>query len=77
MWPRRWTRHRALEVQRLDALQVPLWDKAMDGDIKAVNTILRISEQRSRLLGLHKPDVAHSGSGTLVDPAYWAGLKET
>lgn len=60
-----------------DALLVPLWGKAMNGDVKAVNSIVRISEQRSRLLGLDKPDVAHSGSGTLVDPAYWEQLKET
>ncbi|MEI2621679.1 MAG: hypothetical protein V9G09_13190 [Candidatus Nanopelagicales bacterium] len=27
--------HRALELARLDALQVPLWEKAMNGDVKA------------------------------------------
>ena len=69
--------HRTLEVQRLDALQVGLWDKAVSGDVKAVNAVLRIIEQRSRLLGLDKPEATSVGSGTVVDPAFWAGLKET
>ena len=69
--------HRTLEVQRLDALQVGLWDKAVSGDVKAVNAVLRIIEQRSRLLGLDKPAAAQSGSGSVVDPAYWIGMKET
>ena len=69
--------HRALELQRLDALQVGLWERAEAGDIKAVNAVLRIIEQRSRLLGLDKPEKTPVGSGSVVDPAYWAGLKET
>ena len=47
--------HRALELARLDALQVSLWAKAMAGEVKAANAVLRIIEQRSRLLGLDKP----------------------
>jgi hypothetical protein len=69
--------HRALELLRLDALQVGLWDRAVGGDVKAVNAVLRIIEQRARLLGLDKPESASAGSGSVVDPAYWAGLKET
>ncbi len=69
--------HRMLEVQRLDALQLAVWDKAMAGDIKALNAVLRIIEQRSRLLGLDKPEAAPTGSGSVVDPAYWEGLKAT
>ena len=46
---------RTLEVQRLDALQVAAWDKAMAGDVKAILAVARIIEQRSRLLGLDKP----------------------
>ena len=41
-----------LEVQRLDALQVALWDEAMAGDVKAALGCLRIIEQRMALLGL-------------------------
>ena len=69
--------HRTIEVQRLDALQVGLWDKAVSGDVKAVNAVLRIIEQRSRLLGLDQSAVASSGSGSVVDPAFWERLKET
>ena len=41
-----------LEMQRLDALQVALWDQAMAGDVKAALGCLRIIEQRLALLGL-------------------------
>ena len=69
--------HRALELARLDALQASLWDRAEAGDVKAVNAVLRIIDQRSRLLGLDKPGDTNPGSGSLVDPAYWEQLKET
>ncbi len=69
--------HRALELQRLDALQVGLWDRAEAGDVKAVNAVLRIIEQRSRLLGLDRAQVESAGPGSVVDPAYWKRLKET
>jgi hypothetical protein len=69
--------HRVLELARLDALQVGLWERAEAGDIKAVNAVLRIIEQRSRLLGLDKPEAVPVGTGSVVDPAYWESLKET
>jgi transposase-like protein len=47
--------HRLVEVGRLDALQVSLWDAAIAGDIPAVLACLRIINMRSRLLGLY-PD---------------------
>lgn len=48
---------RALECARLDALQTAHWPRALDGDVRAAAVVLRIMEQRSRLLGL-------PGSGT-------------
>lgn len=62
---------RNLELERLDSLQVPMWQLAMgraavpakDGqpaqkavrpNIRAAQTILRISIQRAKLLGLYK-----------------------
>lgn len=54
--------HRAIEVQRLDSLQVGLWDRAVSGDAKAVNAMLRIINQRRRLRGLYKSEAAPSGS---------------
>ena len=43
---------RATELARLDALQVALWDRAMDGDVEAVLAVLRIMDRRIRLLAL-------------------------
>src|SRR4051794_7998737 len=45
---------RSLEKSRLDALQYALWDKAMDGDLKAARTVVRIVMARVRLLELHR-----------------------
>ena len=45
---------RQIELDRLDRLQESLWPKAMDGDLQAVITILRITDRRIRLLGLQK-----------------------
>jgi len=41
-----------LEMARLDALQSALWDDAMEGDTKAVDSILRVMGHRAKLLGL-------------------------
>lgn len=46
---------RRLEEERLDALQVPLWDRAIDGDGPALDRVLRIIDLRCRLLGLNLP----------------------
>jgi hypothetical protein len=43
---------RALEAVRLDALQAACWQQAMNGNLKAVQTAVRIFERRARLLGL-------------------------
>ena len=43
---------RASELVRLDRLQSAVWAKAMTGDIRAVNTVVKIIGQRARLLGL-------------------------
>ena len=46
---------RELEVQRLDAMLYAVWNDVLQGDANAVHTALRISERRSRLLGLGAP----------------------
>jgi hypothetical protein len=55
---------RELEATRLDALQAALWPDAMRGSWQAGQTVLKIMEQRAKLLGLHVPTTAH-----LVTPA--------
>jgi transposase-like protein len=42
-----------LEVARLDALQAALWDRAVEGDVAAARTAMRIIIARCRLLGLY------------------------
>ncbi|GJO51402.1 hypothetical protein NJB1604_39400 [Mycobacterium marinum] len=46
---------RKIEGRRLDELQAAVWDKARAGDCDAIRTVLRISERRSKLLGLDAP----------------------
>jgi transposase-like protein len=43
---------RQLEVERLDALRVAIWDDATKGDLKAVATVVRIMHLRAKILGL-------------------------
>ncbi len=46
---------RALELERLDSLIQACWEKAMAGDLGAVDRLLKISERRARFLGLDSP----------------------
>ncbi|WP_282795756.1 hypothetical protein [Streptomyces sp. CC224B] len=47
-------RHQA-ERHSLDELQDAIWQTAVDGSLDAIETVLRLSERRSRLLGLNAP----------------------
>lgn len=44
------TSSRIVELERLDALHRVLWAKALKGDVAAADRVLRIQEQRQRLL---------------------------
>ena len=44
--------HLVMELDRLDALQDAVWDSAMDGDKKAMDSVIRIIALRARILGL-------------------------
>lgn len=46
---------RRLELARLDVAQAGIWDGVRDGDLEAVDTFLKISTRRARLLGLDAP----------------------
>jgi AraC-like DNA-binding protein len=48
---------RRVELARLDAAQAGIWSKVLAGDIKSIHAFLKISERRSRLLGLDAPVV--------------------
>ena len=45
---------RAMENRALDLMQGEVWDKAMSGNLMAVQTMLKLMERRSRLNGLDK-----------------------
>ena len=63
---------RRLEVDRLDALQAALWPTALAGDTAAATIVLRIIEQRARLLGLgrkHRSDPGTGQPATVVVPS--------
>ena len=60
---------RELEVQRLDAMLYAVWDDVLQGDANAVHTALRISERRSRLLGLDAPHSVEAR--TRIDVLSW------
>lgn len=60
---------RQMEVERLDALMLPLWKQARDGNQGAVDRILKIMERRAKLLGLDAP-VKQEHSGTIGIKGY-------
>ena len=64
---------RELEVQRLDGLQRALWDRALAGEQRAVDSIVRIIQARVKLLGLDQHvNEPVSGGRRLVSPS-WKG----
>lgn len=69
-----------LEEARLDALQEALWDSALYGDTKAVDSINKLINTRIKLFGLDQPDPNASKNTVLVIAAqedeYIKTLKE-
>lgn len=46
---------RVLELTRLDQMQTSIMPKAIAGDLKAVDRVLKIMNQRANLMGLYAP----------------------
>ncbi len=46
-----------LELKRLDELMFALWDRAIQGEFKAVDRVLKIMERRAKILGLDKTNL--------------------
>lgn len=46
---------RDLENQRLDRAQAAIWSKVLDGDLKAVDSFLKLSARRAKMNGLDAP----------------------
>jgi len=53
-----------LELSRLDALQAAVWDAAMEGDTKAVDSVLKVMSHRAKLLGL---ELLAQNTGTVTN----------
>lgn len=56
----------ALEVDRLDQIQRSLWDRAIGGDLRAVDAVLRIITTRAKILGLENATAATVTNNTIV-----------
>lgn len=46
---------RQLELERLDRMMLAIWPLVVRGDLKSMNTALKIVAQRAKLLGLEAP----------------------
>lgn len=58
------TDHVRLDASRLDTMIEVLWDRVELGDTEAIETVRRLLERRSKLLGLNAPDrVDHTTGG--------------
>ena len=55
-----------LEIDRIDRLQLAVWDEALAGDRQAVETVLKLIMSRAKLLGLEDAASASSGIHTVV-----------
>lgn len=64
-----------LELERLDSMLDAIKAKIQGGDVKAIDTALKIGDQRAKLLGLYKPQkVEHSGA--IVTPEQAAAFAQ-
>ena len=45
-----------LELARLDAVQLSIWNQVRSGDLQAIDRFLKIQHQRAQLLGLYSHD---------------------
>jgi hypothetical protein len=55
---------RQMELARLDEIQLKLWDKR--GDPRAADTLLRLFERRSKLMGLDAPVKIDSDNSSVI-----------
>lgn len=56
---------RALSFSRIDAMLQGVWLKAIDGEVDAIDRVLKLEDQRARLLG--EPDRIRDGITTAVE----------
>jgi hypothetical protein len=62
---------RVLELERLDRLMYGLWERARDGELGAIDRVLKIMERRDALCGIAMPaggDHIPYANGVELDP---------
>jgi hypothetical protein len=64
-----------MELARLDALQLVAWRRAKEGDLSALDRILKIMERRAKYLGLDVKEPTHE-AGTINNTAIFIGGTE-
>lgn len=57
-----------MEIDRLDQLQRAVWQDAIGGDVRAVDTCLKIIDKRAKLLGLENAVGQTVTNNTIVVP---------
>lgn len=65
----------AMELARLDALQAVAWRRAKEGDLRAIDRILKIMERRAQYLGLDRQE--GGGGGDINQTAIFIGGSQT
>lgn len=71
-----------LELERLDMLQIVVWRRARQGDLRAIDTVLKIMATRAKYLGLDQrtyEDESDKKATILIggsEDAYIAAIKE-
>ena len=65
-----------LELDRLDALQAAVWGMALGGDLKAVDSVLKIMSHRARLLKLEESEKSTTNTDIVTGETYAESLKE-
>jgi len=64
-----------LELARLDALQNAVWGMAISGDLKAVDTTLKIMAHRARILALGEETAASTNTVIVTSEKYIESLQ--
>lgn len=59
--------YREQELAGLDRLQAAVWDRAISGELEAIDRCIRISQSRCRILGLNAPTEQKVITVDLVD----------
>lgn len=62
---------RAVELARLDEIQRVLWPRVLEGDLDAIDRILRLTALRARLTGMEKQTVVQDSKIEIVWNKQW------